>query len=87
MIPKVEEEKMEVKENLTFQPIFPIINGKIGVLTDVIANSPKLMKIQNEVKLILLGDTSKNDEEAIGFPSLNIQIKPPTMKVNLNEKL
>jgi len=45
------------------------------------------MKIQNEVKLILLGDTSKNDEEAIGFPSLDIQIKPPTMKVNLNERL
>jgi len=57
---------------LPFQPIFPIIKGKIGVLTDLIANSPKLMKIQNEVKLILIGDTSKNDEEAIGFPSLNV---------------
>ncbi len=57
---------------MPFQPIFPIIKGKIGVLTDLIANSPKLMKIQNEVKLILIGDTSKNDEEAIGFPSLNV---------------
>lgn len=44
LIPKVEEIKEEI-EDKPFQPIFPIIKGRVGLMTEVVASSPKLIKL------------------------------------------
>jgi len=54
---------------------------------DLVASNPKLVRIQNEIKQILIDDEAQSDEESLGFPSLGIAIKPPTIKTQVNEEM
>jgi len=75
---------LEAGIDLPYQPVFPVKNGKLAVKTDLVANNPKLLKIQNEISHILFLDEAQSDEDSLRFPSLNVKIKAPQAKGEIN---